>query len=203
MIRHAWIALSLSLAALTSHARVIDNATVIPFGPGISHVTWQGQAFTVVSGWRDNNNAHGYIALSIYADALGGNQKIPLSVVPVFEADANDPKKTHEQVVLQVSGGADCTLHGVRLFHLPKPAPLMLAIATRDVGDSYADTRPVHFDLYRLRLDNRGEPGIPPASFVFDRRIEASKSYCDVDEAFQNELGLPAVDGARLPWSGE
>ena len=61
----------------------------------------------------------------------------------------------------------------------------------------------MHFTFYRL-VDHSDEDGWrAPLSFDFDHKSEASKSYCDVDEPLEKELGMPRVEGASLPWSGE
>jgi hypothetical protein len=53
----------------------------------------------------------------------------------------------------------------------------------------------VHFDVYRIETNKSEDFGRPPLYFTFDHRIEASKSYCDVEEAFSDQLGLPKVVG--------
>lgn len=198
MVRRSCIAMGCFALSIAAQAQSLIKATVVQFGPGISQFHWAGQSLTLVSAWRENNNAHGYNVVSIFANISPGDGT-PLQAVPIFErTDASSP---HETLTLATSGGADCTLRSFRLYHFASPAPLMLVIATRTMGNSYADTQPVYFDFYTFKVDHEGVPGFPPYSFVFDHRIKATKPYCDVDEAFRDELGAPVVKGARLPWA--
>ncbi|QWT21348.1 hypothetical protein KPL74_04940 [Bacillus sp. NP157] len=193
-----------SALAMTSGAAlsaVIAGVEVIPFKAGISHVRLDGKPYTLVSAWRDNGNAHGYNVVNVYANGTTKETESRLAAVPVFIPDPKSGKPGREELGLTTSGGADCTLHTFRLFHAKGTKGTQLVIADRDFGHSFADTAPVHFSFYRLA--SHEDDGIgPPQSFDFDHASDAAASYCDVDEALEKELGLPAVEGASLPWAG-
>ncbi|WP_243050478.1 hypothetical protein [Dyella sp. RRB7] len=189
------------LLGLNVHAEPLSDAKIVMFKNGVNDVLLEGHRFTIVSAWRENYNAHGFNVTTIYAQLPTPGGKTLLQVVPVFLRNVsipNDPRETNELVT---SGGADCTLHSFRLF-VPKSATaIMLVVADRDYGDSYVDTQPVHFDFYRLAQNTEGLFGRPRLYFTFDHRLEASKRYCDVEKALKDELALPWVGGASLPWS--
>jgi len=58
----------------------------------------------------------------------------------------------------------------------------------------------VTFDFYRLETEAAVNPGSPRIDFAFDHRVRSAKPYCDVEIAQKQELGLPVVEGTRLPW---
>lgn len=192
------------LAASPQTTPLPTNPVVVQFKPGISHVHLDGEPYTLVSAWRDNGNAHGYNVVNVYADGPSSKSVTALAAVPTFVRNPFDPKhEKTEQLGLTTSGGADCTLHTFRLFHSKDVKGTQLVIADREFGKTFADTERVHFTFYRLVDHSDDGAGDAPHSFDFDRVVDASKRYCDVDEALQKELGMPPVAGASLPWAGE
>jgi hypothetical protein len=196
------LALTLAIATFALAARATDKPVVVPIKLGISHIKLDGRPYTLVSAWLDNGNSHGHNVVNIFADAplnVSGGRMAP---VPVLMPDPADPQVPHEELALFTSGGTECTLDNFRLFHTKKVKGTQLVIAERDFGGSYGEAAPVHFSFYRL-VDHSNEDGWrAPLSFDFDHKTEASKSYCDVDEALEKELGMHRVEGASLPWGG-
>lgn len=188
---------ALAMFGLNVHAASLSDAKVVMIRNGINDVRLNGRHFTIVSGWRENYNAHGFTVTTIYTEVASNSGKTLLQMVPVFEeADLKGQKETLE---LTTSGGADCTLHSFRLFVPKDGATVMLVVADRDYGDSFVDTQPVHFEFYRLAENTDGMMGRPRFYFTFDHRLDASKPYCDTDKALKVELGLPWVEGTSLP----
>jgi hypothetical protein len=151
---------------------------------GFNQISLAGQSMTVASAWRENYNAHGFTVATMYVEA-GTDPDRKLLLVPLF-GNANDA--LHERYEVLVDGGADCLLNDFRLLMKDKQA--LLVRATRELGTGYAEAAPVHFDVYRFERNTDALPGWPPFDFRFDRRIEASHAYCDVDEAMKQELGF-------------
>jgi hypothetical protein len=190
--------------ASTADRQLPKNPVVVQFKPGINHVRLDGEPYTLVSAWRDNGNAHGYNVVNVYADGPPNDGVTALAAVPAHVRNPFDPKKDEpEQLGLTTSGGADCTLHTFRLFHSQDIKGTQLVIADREFGKTFADTEKVHFTFYRLVDHSNDGAGDAPHSFDFVRMVDATKRYCDVDEALHKELGMPTVTGASLPWAGE
>jgi hypothetical protein len=180
-----------ALAGLPAHGAVYRDAQVIPLHNGFNTITLGGHPATLVLAWRENYNAHGFAVATMYAKGLGqSDEQATWQVVPLFQRQGVTPG---ELDVLSASGGADCLLHGFRLFTLPHDARTWLAIAQREMGQSYIDRMPVHFDIYRLVQNDDGEVGAPPLSFHYDHSVRSHQPHCDVDQAFQHELGLGLV----------
>jgi len=152
---------------------------------GFNRIRLADRPATVAYAWRENYNAHGFSLASIYLDDADATGKTSLLLVPAF-GDNHDPNK--EQFEFARSGGADCLLRDFRLLTAGDKA--LLVIAMREPGTSYTDAEAVHFDVYSLRRNDEGIPGRPHFYFSLDRRIEASRPYCDVGEALKEELKL-------------
>jgi hypothetical protein len=88
------------------------------------------------------------------------------------------------------SGGADCVLHDFRLLVSNQHEPSLLVLADREMGETFTDEERVTFRTYKLEQNFQATPGLPAYYFdLTDRRV-AKRKYCDVESAFQNELGL-------------
>jgi len=140
----------------------------------------------VVMSRRENGNGHGFDVVSFYVEtAAGGPDDTPLSILPLFKKD-----KDEEKLELTVGGGADCLLHDFRLTH--GAGGVYLIVATREFGESYVDERPVTFDRYELEHNATGEVGRPPYYFEWKEASTSRRRYCDVGDAFKQDLGLDA-----------
>jgi len=136
----------------------------------------------IVMAWLENNNAHGYNLFTFYIQNQANTQH-PLNLVVFADSSgvASDGFRT--------SQGADCVLSDLRLLQ-PRMGPDLLVIGRRDFGESYADSLPVTFTVYRLGIQDEGIPGVPPFQFVPERTIRSRARFCDVNDAFRAELGL-------------
>lgn len=95
--------------------------------------------------------------------------------------------------------GADCMTNDYRLVIHHEGADrrhrqAYLVHARRDPGESFADPAPVTFGLYRL--ERGSEKAINEFSFIKIQEFKTAKSYCSVNNAFKEELGLPVGDPA-------
>lgn len=134
---------------------------------------------------RDNFNAHSYEVTTVYATLkTGGAGVSEWKIIPAM------PKTGKELLSLGTSGGADCVLHDFRLLTDARHHSAVLVIADRKFGKNFADKQPVTFELYRLTRNDEELPGAPALYFKFETQWKSGKSYCDVGEAFQAELGI-------------
>jgi len=169
-----------------------SNNSVIRFSYGMTKIdlTGKGLPGVVVFSRRDNFNAHGFDVLSIYVATTGlPEAHADFLIVPFF----TDGK---EQLELTSGGGADCRLHDTRLIHGPDGIHLILA--QRAPGQSFVDRELVTFAYFDLKHNSTGEIGRPLYYFERTRSSTSEQKYCDVGEAFKQELGM---DSYREPVS--
>lgn len=133
---------------------------------------------------RENFNAHGFDVLTIYQPLPAARgEPATWQIVPAFD-------ERGEHLTFSASGGADCLLRDFRVLQPVGRSGAMLVVAERALGESYASPAPVTFRFYRLRRNDAGEVGRPRVYFEFDHAQASARPYCDVGEAFQQELGL-------------
>lgn len=144
---------------------------------------------------RSNYNAHGHSSVAFYLfgksdldDAKGMWQ-----VVPFFGGPRQGDSSRE---LIGTSEGADCTLSDIRLLRHERQ-PVEVVIATRELDKSYADPASVTFEYYTLTHNESGAVGWPTYYFKYSRTTRASRPYCDVNEAFERELGLGTNGIAR------
>jgi hypothetical protein len=145
----------------------------------------KGQAFVA---WRGNYNAHGFSTVAFYvlANSDRGDTKPVWQVVPFF-GGRNDRDPVPE--LYHTVEGADCILSDLRVLRHDH-SPVEIVVARREFGESFAASAAVQFDYYKLVRNSDGIPGWPPYYFEHSRSAPAKQSYCDVNEAFEQELGL-------------
>ncbi|MFL6600464.1 MAG: carbapenem self-resistance protein CarG family protein [Steroidobacteraceae bacterium] len=161
-------------------------------GYGITKVqlTPDGVRGLLVRARRDNGNAHGFDVLSIYALAHSSEVRdAEFLVLPVWEVGKEGKEK--ERLELTVSGGADCKLQDFR-FLVGPGSDLQLVTAQREFGTSYADAAQVTFTYFSLKHNSAAEIGRPLYYFESTTSSRAKKRYCDVNDAFKQELGFGA-----------
>lgn len=162
-------------------------AQPVPLHNGLNRVdfTGDGKPDLVTIARRENYNAHGFDVVTFQADDGG------LLQVPLFDGD-------DETQFATIRGGADCVLHDLRLVPGRAGEPATLIRADRALGESYADAAEVTFTWYALRRNADGEVGRPTWWFERVRTTNAKRPYCDVGDAFREELGFtqPAAAGA-------
>ncbi len=159
------------------------NLVQVKFGANSVDFTGDGVPDLVVLGHRENFNAHSFDVASFYilADAIDGTKR--WNIVPVME-------KNKERLEVTFSGGADCVLHDFRLLAGSGKSHALLILADRDMGTSFIHPGTVTFTYFSLTSNTDRTPGFP--RFAFDRsHVTKSKAhYCDVEAAFQKELGI-------------
>jgi hypothetical protein len=165
--------------------RLVYGVNAVGFGPA-------GTQGTVLLGWRENFNAHGFGVGTFYL-------KSPEGAIPAgFQHDGvlelvtvwDDVKGSKEALSVTTSGGADCVLHDFRLLVSNQHKPSLLVLADREMGETFTDEERVTFRTFTLKQNVEAMPGPPTYYFdLTDQRV-ATRKYCDVEKAFRNELGL-------------
>ena len=160
--------------------------TVVALSNGLNHVdlTGDGVQDLVILAHRENFNAHSFEVASFYVFVDGQEGAQPaLHIVP-FQ---NTGKESFEMFV---SGGADCILHDFRLVYGAQQVSASLIMADRDFGNGFWDSQPVTFTYYELKRNVENEIGAGLYSFELSRIVRSTSEYCDVGEAFEQELDL-------------
>jgi hypothetical protein len=200
--RYSTYATLVLISATMSQSDAQSSASVVDFGTynvvklvfGVNAVGFgpAGTQGTVLLGWRENFNAHGFGVGTFYL-------KAPKGTIPTgFQNDDvlglvtlwNDVKGSKEALTVATSGGADCILHDFRLLISTQHKPSLLVLADREMGETFVDEERVTFKIYTLTQNIETMPGRPTFYFdLTDQRV-AKRKYCDVEKAFQDELGL-------------
>jgi len=160
--------------------------TVVRLRNGSNAVDLDGnhRADLVVVGWRENYNAHGYDLFTFYVqDSTVRERALNLIVF-------TDSVGLQTEDAFRTDNGADCVVSDLRVLR-PRAGPDLVVIGKRDFGESYGDSLPVTFTVYRLTV-SAGDVGVPPFQFKAERTLRSRARYCDVNNAFRAELGLGA-----------
>jgi hypothetical protein len=189
MMRPLRLSLAVSMLALTGAANSADlplgNVQSLSYGITPLDLTGAGLPSMAVLARRENGNAHGFDVLTLYVSmSLWDGDPVTWRIVPVFDTDNNDS----EQLTLLAGGGADCLLHDFRLVASSRERGLQLVVAERRTGD-FATAAPITFKFYELEKPTLPF-GWPPYYFQLTHSSVTQRSYCDVGEAFEKELGL-------------
>jgi hypothetical protein len=148
---------------------------------------------------RENYNAHGHhiAVFQVRAPRYAGDSTSAdeWQVVPFFASDTAVGEEVFDTVE-----GADCILRDLRVVRGTPGRPVTVVIAERALGRSYADSAPVEFQFYDLRTNASGVVGHPSYYFMRTRVVKATRSYCDVDDAFDREQHLGTA--GLLRWDG-
>lgn len=147
-----------------------------------------GSAGVILVAMKENYNAHGY-----HAVAIAVRPRVLLRAAPPDSdwklVPVEGPARGGGDV-LGTEEGADCTLRDMRLVRVGQQAPLTLIIGQRALTRSYADSDEVQFSVYELRHNVTGVVGHATYYFEPARVIRPTKQYCDINAAFDQELGL-------------
>jgi hypothetical protein len=190
-----------AFVATSAVAADTPGLKVLTVNNGVNQLTLLGEPAMAMRAWRENYNAHGFDTVSFYVRDKAAGEQAFWNVVPVFgQVTRGD---TAERLEITVGGGADCVLHDFRLLRSDDDKRVMLVIAQRDMGDSFADAAPVHFTWYELTKNVDETPGDPWLSFRQARVTQAAKPYCSVEEAFDAELHLGVTSGNGGPGDTE
>jgi hypothetical protein len=199
MIRWIFVASLLAAdlsASITAHAADLAGYRPVPINNGPNTLHMAGHEVLAFRAWRENYNAHGFDEVTLYMKGKGDQGQDLWNLLPAFDETGGDMQE-HDQ--LGVSGGADCKLKDFRLLLSPDGKSAELIIADRDMGQSYADAAAVHFHYYRLAQNKDGTIGWPPFYFELHKTVTPKKAYCDVNDAFDQELHLGTSSGQGGP----
>ncbi len=163
-------------------------------GPNELDLNGDGLKDLVFIARRENFNAHGFdiVTLYIYTKSMKYFKNSTSSagewhLVPFF-----NEKGVPDELSYTTTEGADCCLSDIRILR-PKSSEkksVQVVVGIRDFGESYADDAFVKFISYDLKTNKDGMPGEPLFYFQQTKTIPVQKKYCDINQAFQKELGL-------------
>jgi hypothetical protein len=206
---HFWAVGTLIIAASNAaclgaqaHSRRA-TPTIIPIHDGRNaiDILGGGQPGIVEVADRENFNAHGHHVAMFEVDARqypnDPNSRVVWQVVPFF-GSGRDSVSGDE--VFRTVEGADCTLRDLRIVRRSPGEPITVVAAERELGRSFADSARVRFDYFELRVNTDGLVGYPSYYFMRTRTVPGKGLYCDVDDAFDRELGLGRA--GVLEWTG-
>ena len=215
-----WLAIGFALALLPNHLAAQSDrhptlahvaagggdssrapVTVLPIHNGTNRVDLlgTGKQGEIIVSRRDNGNAHGFsvVLFQVLAPSRSdvSERNLLWQVIPLFGGPHDSD--TGEELFATFEG-ADCTLRDLRVIRTAKGHPVEVVTATRDFGNSFADSAAVSFDFYEL---SDGKEGFGPTYlFRHARAVHAKGKYCDVDDAFDRELGLGTA--GVVQWDG-
>lgn len=191
----ACIACALALAAPVSASNPIADFSTMQVvelhnGPNAIDIDGDGQQDVAFLAHRENYNAHSFEHVTFYHHQDTSSQQQSgepeWNVVPFF-ADGQP-----ELDALDTVQGADCRLRDWVVLRMAgnKPSPLTVIVADRDLGETYVDSKPVTFSVYRLERHPGQVPGDPEISFSRVARFRSHGLFCDADDAIRTELGI-------------
>jgi hypothetical protein len=196
------IVASVGARTVTHRSQPTAESAVVRLHDGSNFIDLLGtgeSAFVSVAD-RENFNAHGHhiavfeVRARIYPGDAGSAMQ--WQVVPFF-GGPGDFASGNE--VFGTTEGADCTLRDLRIIREPR-RPVTVVIAQREFGRSYADSAPISFHYFDLRVNSQGQIGYPSYYFVETHVVQSKRAYCDVDDAFDRELGLGPA--GVVAWNG-
>jgi hypothetical protein len=169
-----------------------ERVAVIRLYNGLNAIDLLGDGHRgqVVVSRRENADAHGYSTALFQVRALANpsdtTSAVEWQVIPFFGPD--HPPDGAE--LFRTGESTDCVLSDLRVFRRGRGRPVEIVIAHRAFGRSDADSTAVRFELYELRTNDEGTAGAPTYSFRHVRTMRAQRRYCDVNEAFAQELAM-------------
>ena len=179
-----------AISAVPDQTKAFKGCEVIGLRNGVNEIDINGDGLKdlIVIRWRENYNAHGFDIVTFYLQFKSDvRPKDKWRLVPFFNETG-----VSEKTDFSTEMGADCILCDIRVVRpaSPKKAPVTIVIGVRDFGESYAEKASVTFIVYELRYNKEGDPGKPPYYFQRTKTIPGRNKYCDINDAFQKELGL-------------
>lgn len=182
MYRYCWLLSSLLCLPFLAHAA--DGFKSIPISNGVTKITLGGRPALAISAWRTMPNPHGFDLVSFYTRE-GDSAKDRLDLIPIISKDAKGGDD--EKPSISVLGSADCIYQDFRLLRSTDGKKETLVVARNETGDKQT----IHFRWYDLTSEENLETGVSDLSFKQVRETTSSKTYCDVNVAFDRELHLP------------
>lgn len=182
---------------------------IVDLNEGINYLDLNndGKNDMVVKSWWENNNAHGYYQYTFHihksnddikremagkqldhdgqSKSAGWEKRNPSTQVNEWLLVAFE-KGSELTDSLRTTNGADCVLEDIYLLK-NRNGEYEVVIAKRPFKKSFYEKLKVIFYRYKFIKDDEGLMGYPPFRFVYKDKITTKKSYCDANEAFQNE----------------
>lgn len=198
--------IAVPLAAVAEEAIHFDSKAMVPLihGPTWVDLDGDGRKDLVMKSRVTINNGHSFsnYTFHVYAKPrkfVPGSNDVELLEPKINWYAVTFPDRNPPLGEFQVSSyqGADCLTKDVRLVvqrQRNTPQQTYLIEAARELGESYSDPAPVTFTVYRLV--RASSAAFSEFAFIKERSIRARKSYCSVNNAFREELGLPGHDPA-------
>jgi hypothetical protein len=163
----------------------ITWSTAISNGLNYLDLDGDGEKDIIVKGYRSNISAHTFSVISFYLSRKIDNQeKSNIKRLDIISIESPDK----EEYQLFTHEGADCILRDFRLVKIKNSKKVYLIKAERYLSGekTYADKDTVKFTIYELQYDDTDD------RFFFNKinEFKATRKYCDVNEAFKQELGI-------------
>jgi len=198
MLKIFWVLLVFVLLLLSKHGfseekekiktlrQNITYSTIISNGINYIDLNGDGEKDVVVKGFRNNISAHTFSVISFYLSRkIDSQEKSDIKRLEIISI-GHVPDK--EEYQLFTHEGADCILRDFRLVKIKNSKKVYLIKAERyfSGGKTYADKDIVKFAIYELQYDDLED------RFFFNKinEFRATRKYCDVNEAFKQELGI-------------
>jgi len=149
-----------------------------------------GHRGQVIVSRRENFSAQGFstalFQLSAFTRPADTTSAVAWQVVPFFGPD--HPAEGAE--LFRTMEGSACVLGDMRVFRRARGRPVEVVLAYRAFGASSADSAAVRFEFYVLRTNDERTVGAPAYYFQHVRTMRARRRYCDVNDAFAQELEM-------------
>lgn len=185
-------------AAYSESAPELSGLTPIPLKAGLNRVPQfasDGREATILLGWRDNGNAHGYdLFVVTMPSRLGGKDT---QVVGIDEGGTGG--RFNDVIRDQPHTGEDIVrfVRFARGMVNGKPSTLLLT-ATRDIAGAYPEPAFVDFVAYQLERSD-GAPGATVDYFAPIARFRSEGRYCNAEMALSAAFSLPLRTGYQGP----
>jgi hypothetical protein len=185
-------------AAYAESAPELSELTPIPLKAGLNRVpqfSSDGREATILLGWRDNGNAHGYDLFVVTMPSRQGGKDT--QVVGIDEGGTGG--RFNDVIRDQPHTGEDIVrfVRFARGMVNGKPSTLLLT-ATRDIAGAYPEPAFVDFVAYRLERSD-GAPGATVDYFAPIARFRSEGRYCNAEMALSAAFNVPLRTGYQGP----
>lgn len=195
-----WTLRMLSLGALLSAGAIavaqpqprLANFQMFPSSTGVNSiagVTGDGRDGLIVSGWRDNGNAHGFNVFLLLIPATPGGQDFN---AVVFGSEAGWVAGEGATTISDQPHTGEDYVRSVRFDRadLNGRPETVAFIANRQIVDGYPLPAITQIQIMTLR-DRGDEPLGPLYYFELLSSYRTTRRYCNSDAALRTELGVP------------
>lgn len=203
-LRTAIVSLLALVSAFANAAEPrLEDVVPIPLQSGTNNIASfapDGRTGTVILGWRDNGNAHGYnMFLVLMPTPQGSNNWNVVGFEPYFPQNSAlldsiaDAPHAGEDIVRAIRF-ARGKIDGV--------ASTLVFVANRVIGnEGIPAPTPVDFILYRLTKG--GDVGVTADVFRIAARWHTDRRFCNAEMALKVAFGLPLRTSYEGPKDNE